>query len=99
MNGEHTKPRPLILLLALLMGLQPILPAIAAEGKQEGAAEPAREEAAGDRQPVEPEVVDPEVVDPAQDRPKKPAPGDDPSVFIPTEEISEDFAVSFPVDI
>ena len=41
----------------------------------------------GDQAATEPEATEPEADGPASE------------VFIPTEEISEDFAVSFPVDI
>jgi len=109
----NRRRRPLTVLLAVLLALQPAMPSPAAKG-DEGAAEPPPNEAAAGPESVDPEAVDPEVVDPEVADPEvvdpemveptketaaKPQPGDDPSVFIPSEEISEDFAVSFPVDI
>jgi hypothetical protein len=53
-------------------------------------------EATADERNQQPEVATPAATEsPAGETPA----GEAPDVFVPTEEISEDFAVSFPVDI
>jgi hypothetical protein len=58
-------------------------------------------EATADERNQQPEVATPAATEsPAGETPAGEAPaGEAPDVFVPTEEISEDFAVSFPVDI
>jgi len=49
---------------------------------------------------AEPDAVEPTADQEEQDSAKTPTkPSTSPDIFIPTEEISEDFAVPFPVDI
>jgi hypothetical protein len=77
-----------------------------APGAAEADEQPAPETGGADEAPPAPGADNP-AEEPAEPPPAStggaaegaPKPGQDPGVFVPTEEISEDFAVSFPVDI
>lgn len=81
-------------LLALLVALAPAAPG--APGKS-GADTPARSGTAGieDAAAPEPAASEAQDGDPRAERDGGPSP----EVFVPSEDISEDFAVPFPVDI
>ena len=88
-------PGPRAWLLAVVLSVHPAALSMAAEADDAAAAEaakpPSQDPAAGGEPP--------DAAEPSPRGEGQPKPGDDPSVFIPSEEISEDFAVSFPVDI